>query len=324
MKKLFTKLLAVMSAGIMSATANLSVSAEAWDESVNYADPLWMVEYLTGEEVIYSNGKTYVTEDGDMEHYSGGGVSMNYILHLESEELTLEKLGLSAEEYTLKKGTTSLVDGTVHYYINVSTLEEADALYEKAMAIVDTGVFINAYKQCRYFYGCNVGGGNLIIKLKDADAGIDLSFIENYEDLSVSYAPKDPTMCYIKFSDGFEYKSVMEAKETIEANENVESTDVGYIMCAVAHTHAKTEYIFEETIVPNYVFMTLAGDIDLDDETGISDIVAITKYTASPELYAITNRNALGNADVNKDNSIDSLDTSILIENLLGGYKSAV
>lgn len=319
MKRLFKKMLTVISAGIIAATANLSAFAT---ETVNYDDKFWMVEYLTGKKVIYSNDNYYVTEDGKLENYAWGGISMNYVLHLESEELTLEKLGLSAEEYTLHKGTTSLFDGTVEYYINVSTLEEADALYEKAQAVADTGVFINAYKRCSYSYGCNAGVW-FNIKLKDAEASFDSSCIEECDGLEITKSSTDPTLYTISCKNGFAYKAVMEAKEFIEADENVESFDSELWFCAVAHTELEKEYIFEETIVPYYVFRTLAGDIDLSDDTGISDIVALTKYTTNPELYAIKSKNALGNADMNKDNSIDSIDTSILIEMMIGTYESA-
>ena len=69
---------------------------------------------------------------------------------------------------------------------------------------------------------------------------------------------------------------------------------------------------------------TLFGDLDLDDKQGMSDIVFLTKYTASPELYPITDKTALANADVNQDGKIDSLDTNILIEMTLGSFESAV
>ncbi len=325
MKKLFTKLLAVMSAGIMAVTANLSVSAEAWDEAVNYDDPLWIVEYVTDKELIYSSeGGFYVTEDGEFGAYAWGGISVHYIVPENSEELTLEKLGLSDEDYKLVYDFRDMsVDGAKIYAIVVSTLEEADALFEKAKAIADTGVFLNAYKCCSYVHGCCYGGG-FNIKLKDAEAVFDFSCIEECEGLEIQQSTTDSATYFIPFRNGFVYKSVMEAKETIEADENVESFESRCCVCAVAHKETKKEYLFEETIVPYYAFMTLAGDIDLDDETGISDIVTLTKYTASPELYPITDKEALGNADMNKDNVIDAVDTAILIENSLSGYESAV
>lgn len=69
---------------------------------------------------------------------------------------------------------------------------------------------------------------------------------------------------------------------------------------------------------------TIAGDLDLDDKHGMSDIVFLTKYTASPELYPITDATALANADVNQDGVIDSIDTNLLIEMTLGSFESAV
>lgn len=70
--------------------------------------------------------------------------------------------------------------------------------------------------------------------------------------------------------------------------------------------------------------ITLFGDLDLDDKQGMSDIVALTKYNASPELYPITDKTALANADINQDGVIDALDTNILIEMTLGSFESAV
>jgi hypothetical protein len=70
--------------------------------------------------------------------------------------------------------------------------------------------------------------------------------------------------------------------------------------------------------------VTIAGDIDLNNEQGISDIVTLSKFNANPELYPITDSTALANADMNQDGKVDTLDATILIEMALSTYESAV
>lgn len=62
------------------------------------------------------------------------------------------------------------------------------------------------------------------------------------------------------------------------------------------------------------------GDADMSGSLGIADIVAVRKYLLASELYGLTVQ-GLTNADVNEDNQIDALDTSILVEANLGCIK---
>jgi len=69
---------------------------------------------------------------------------------------------------------------------------------------------------------------------------------------------------------------------------------------------------------------TITGDLDLDNDTGLADIVILSKYHSNAEIYPISDETARANADVNKDGEINSLDINILIEQLLGSFESAV
>jgi len=84
--------------------------------------------------------------------------------------------------------------------------------------------------------------------------------------------------------------------------------------------------ISESTPVPTTTneTITLAGDLDLDNDTGLADIVILSKYNSNAEIYPISDETARANADVNNDGEINSLDINILIEQLLGGFESAV
>lgn len=62
----------------------------------------------------------------------------------------------------------------------------------------------------------------------------------------------------------------------------------------------------------------LKGDADLDGEVGLSDVVAVTKYNLSNNIYPLANDTAYANADMNSDGVVDGLDASALIENQLG------
>lgn len=70
--------------------------------------------------------------------------------------------------------------------------------------------------------------------------------------------------------------------------------------------------------------VTLAGDIDLDNDTGLADIVILSKYMSNNSIYPITDETARANADVNNDSEINVLDMNILVEMQLGNYESAV
>ena len=123
----------------------------------------------------------------------------------------------------------------------------------------------------------------------------------------------------------------MESYDTIIANENVEAIEIEKKSCCVAHTVSEKKYVIEETdkneenseLNIDYSMITIARDVDLDNEQGISDIVTLTKYNTSPDLYPITDPTALANADMNRDGAVNTLDASILIEIALGTYESA-
>ncbi len=79
-----------------------------------------------------------------------------------------------------------------------------------------------------------------------------------------------------------------------------------------------------DKVVVDPTYMTVLGDIDLDDTQGMSDIVTLTKFNASASLYPLSDKTAIANADMNQDGKIDAVDTSILIEMALGDFASAV
>jgi len=58
---------------------------------------------------------------------------------------------------------------------------------------------------------------------------------------------------------------------------------------------------------------SLLGDVDLNGEVGIGDVVAISKYLVNKKSYALVPE-ALANADVTRNNVVDALDQSKLIE----------
>jgi len=325
MKKIFKKLLAVMSAGIIAAMNYSAVTVSAETENLN--DKLWIVEYLTGKDVIYTNGKMLVFEDGELQNYGYASIEMNYVVSTNDEELTLEKLGLS-DKYNLEVELTDWVNEIVRYRIVVPSLEEAEILYDKAEEISDNGVFLEAYSEASYVYGC-YRGGEYILKLKDAEAGFDFSCIENYENMQIIQSETDASTYQIRILDGFDYINVQEAYDTIIADENVESFENRMMMCCVAHIVSQKKDVTVETediTIPtaNPTPITLAGDLDLDNDAGLADIVILSKYNSNAEIYPISDETARANADVNRDGVINSLDINILIEQLLGSFESAV
>ncbi len=80
----------------------------------------------------------------------------------------------------------------------------------------------------------------------------------------------------------------------------------------------------EPTTAVTFGTPTIAGDVDMNGESGMADITKLAKYTSNAELFPITDPTALANADVTQDGVIDSLDTNMLIEIALGTYESAV
>lgn len=58
---------------------------------------------------------------------------------------------------------------------------------------------------------------------------------------------------------------------------------------------------------------TKLGDVDVNNAIGLTDLVLLVKYLASPDLYPITAQ-GYANADVTKDGSVDSLDADMLGE----------
>jgi hypothetical protein len=58
---------------------------------------------------------------------------------------------------------------------------------------------------------------------------------------------------------------------------------------------------------------SLLGDVDLNGEVGIGDVVAISKYLVNKKSYALVPE-ALANADVTRNKVVDALDQSKLIE----------
>ena len=77
----------------------------------------------------------------------------------------------------------------------------------------------------------------------------------------------------------------------------------------------------EETInwlLPIWEKVTLKGDADLDGIVSLSDVIAVSKYSLSHNLYPLKNDVAYVNADMNQDGDINAVDTSALIEINLG------
>ena len=64
---------------------------------------------------------------------------------------------------------------------------------------------------------------------------------------------------------------------------------------------------------------TLKGDVDLNGEVSLSDVVCLSKYNLNSKLFPLANDTALANADMNSDGEVNGLDTSALIEQQLGG-----
>ncbi len=59
---------------------------------------------------------------------------------------------------------------------------------------------------------------------------------------------------------------------------------------------------------------TLLGDVDLNDEVGLSDVTALAKYNLNNTAFPLGSEAALANADVNNDGKVDSIDETKLIE----------
>ena len=68
--------------------------------------------------------------------------------------------------------------------------------------------------------------------------------------------------------------------------------------------------------------VALLGDVDLNGLVELADIVVLSKYLLSPASFALQNKQAMANADVNIDGSINAIDNSMLIEYNLGKIKS--
>ena len=62
----------------------------------------------------------------------------------------------------------------------------------------------------------------------------------------------------------------------------------------------------------------LYGDLDMDGNASISDVVALSKFNASNLVYPLSCRTAIENADCLYDGSINSGDAAILIEYTIG------
>ena len=69
-----------------------------------------------------------------------------------------------------------------------------------------------------------------------------------------------------------------------------------------------------EKAVPDGAEASLKGDADEDGQIGLSDIIAVAKFTSNRAAYPFKSDTAKANADMNGDKMIDSRDLSMLIE----------
>ncbi len=145
----------------------------------------------------------------------------------------------------------------------------------------------------------------------------------------------------IKLYDSYAHDSTTHMEFYLKFDEDATVDDIVDIALALYNEFGYTPYTIRsleackfyyelsentELTSPTVIFgtPTIAGDIDMNGESGITDIVKLSKYTSNAELFPITDPTALANADVTQDGVIDSLDTNMLIEIALGSYESAV
>ena len=79
-----------------------------------------------------------------------------------------------------------------------------------------------------------------------------------------------------------------------------------------------------EKAVPDGAEVSLRGDADEDGQVGLSDIIAVAKFTSNSSAYPLKSDTAKANADMNGDTMIDSRDLSMLIESQLHHNKNEV
>ena len=110
-----------------------------------------------------------------------------------------------------------------------------------------------------------------------------------------------------------------EKTDNMDYNEDgkVSVRDAAAIAKALQEKVLEDEDPVEEIITETIQNETMYGDVDLNGEIGIADVILLSKYNVSQAIFPL-NEKQLANADVNKDDFVDSVDLNVLIEYNLG------
>ncbi len=252
-----------------------------------------------------------------------------YALYPENSPYPVSANEMKQPDYYYRSIGSKTIDGKIVYSTSFTIIplpNENDKRIEEAKLYVED--FINKLNEenliTAYYDFGEVYEVSSYMHIDDIlyPKNADIEVIENY-------FKENNIACKMVKNDNGAYKFEFEeeadlAKQFSLAADIYEATSIN--ICSIGQLETLPTTMFGENALKEIVtsFPTIAGDLDLDDKQGMSDIVFLTKYTASPELYPITDATALANADINQDGKIDSLDTNILIEMTLGSFESAV
>lgn len=190
---------------------------------------------------------------GDLTAYKDGSIlnfwDKQYKLCLktgEGAEPTAESLGLP-EGMTVEKCTADFM-GTISeddadYYIYADSEEEICQLAGMSESWIESGIATEAFVHRVFGYGCMI---NLYINitLKEPDESFDPNSFEGLEDFT--FEKKSDTLYEMGHYQRMDVLTAPQIVENVQADERVESADLKFFSCAVAH------YIYNDIPADEY------------------------------------------------------------------------
>ncbi|MBQ3567085.1 MAG: dockerin type I repeat-containing protein [Oscillospiraceae bacterium] len=300
-----------------------------------------LIENITGEEVIYTDGNYICLSGGEGQRVIGCYYRMAYMIERTDSIITPEYFGLSDDYEFVANFPTADDEEFDVYTVAVESQEELDRLYEESVELLEKGIIKNAYKQYEYEYGCSPYGSSYAYYiLKDENSEFDFNAIEGLEDFEVVQSENNPQKYIIEYTDAFEYIKLKEATDIIEANENIEEYSILYSSCCALHIAIKKdEYLIEEseteettnpTEQPTESVTTTPSEVPDSTEEVIFDANGDQKFNIRDCSY-IAMMLAAGKvkelpetADYNKDGKVNVRDEAGMAKYLVSTVKKPI
>ncbi len=248
----------------------------------------------------------------------------------DNEEITVEPVVTTAPDNIEILTQTVIVSSPedVTAIISVPKPEETTAPEADGEVTTTTTVKKVPYLETNLVLFLSVPQGNISITNMPKTTyvvGDELDFSELRVNRDEMWADEFPELVLENVSP-YDYPDVL-CVETSEVDMSKPGVYTVYV-CGYYDCRAKFD-IFEIEVTDPDVQSLLEvgvpskmGDIDLNSDVGVADVTFLAKYISNSTLNPITDSTSAANADLNGDKTINSKDTSILIEYLLGSISS--